>query len=65
MSELQANQGPKIISLMIAFLAVTWAAVILRFYSRLWVKKAIGADDWVIIVALVSKYSQLLSSIYF
>ena len=64
MSDLQANQGPKIVSLMIAFLAVTWTAVILRFYSRVWVKKVIGADDWLIIVGLVSQYSQLILSIY-
>ena len=64
MSDLQVNQGPKIVALTIAFLAVPWTAVILRIYIRVWVKKAIGADDWLIIVGLVSNYPPLISLIY-
>jgi hypothetical protein len=59
MNNLQENRGPEIVSFMIALLVVTWMSVMLRFYTRLWVRKAIGADDWLIIIALVSQYSEL------
>jgi hypothetical protein len=58
MSDLQENRGPEIVSLMIALLATTWISVILRLYARFWVSKANGADDWLIVAALVSDYSE-------
>jgi hypothetical protein len=59
MNDLQENRGPEIVSFMIALLVVTWMSVILRFYTRLWIRTAIGADDWLIIIAVVSQYSEL------
>jgi hypothetical protein len=59
MNDLQENRGPEIVSFMIALLVVTWMSVMLRFYTRLWIRKAIGADDWLIIIAVVSQYSEL------
>lgn len=59
MNDLQENRGPEIVSFMIALLVVTWMSVMLRFYTRLWSRKAIGADDWLIIIAVVSQYSEL------
>jgi hypothetical protein len=59
MSDLQDNRGPEIVSFMIALLVVTWMSVMLRLYTRLWVRKAIGADDWLIVSALVGQNSEL------
>ena len=54
MSDPKANRGREIVSVMIALLIVTWTSVMLRFYTRIWVRKAIGVDDQLIGVALVS-----------
>ena len=57
MNDVKENRGPEIVSLMITFLVVTWISVTVRFYTRLWVRNVIGADDWLIIVAIVSPKS--------
>jgi hypothetical protein len=57
MSGLQDNRGPEIVLYLIILLAVTWISVILRIYVRFWIINAFGADDLLIIVALVRQHS--------
>jgi hypothetical protein len=59
MSDFQDNRGPEIVLFLIILLAVTWISVILRIYVRFWIIKAFGADDWLIIAALVRQHSEL------
>jgi hypothetical protein len=65
MSDLQENRSQEIVSLMIALLVTTWISGILRLYARFWVSKANGADDWLIVAALVSDYAELILLYFF
>ena len=52
--------GPILLGVAFSLLAVSTIFVALRFYCRQFIVRRIGADDWIILVALVSP-----DSIYF
>lgn len=57
------NRGPQLLSVNIAFGIVAVITVLLRSYTRVFVVKAFGPDDWFMAVATVcGKYSHLLAA---
>ena len=59
--DLNANQGPRVLSISLALIALSGIAVTLRFLSRLLSKAGLWWDDWVVLGALVHK-PQLLDA---
>ena len=51
--DLNANQGPQVNAVAIAFIVLSCITLILRFSSRLKTHVAFGLDDWLIVVAAV------------
>lgn len=49
------GHGPLIMGIVWAFTAVAIAAVGLRFYLRVKLLNLVGLDDWIMLLALVSK----------
>jgi len=47
------NRGPLIAAVGILFLVLTWVAVSLRCYVRIFMIKSFGLDDWLSVAALV------------
>lgn len=47
------DHGPEIAAVGIAFLTLSWVAVSLRCYVRIFITRSFGADDWLSITALV------------
>lgn len=47
------SRGPQLLSINIAFGVVAVITVILRTYTRLFIVKAFGGDDWFALVATV------------
>ncbi|MCJ1259543.1 hypothetical protein MMC24_007381 [Lignoscripta atroalba] len=50
--DLNANQGPRVLSISLALIALSGIAVTLRFLSRLLSKAGLWWDDWVVLGAL-------------
>jgi hypothetical protein len=48
------GRGQEIAAVGVAFLTLSWIAVSLRCYVRIFVTKSFGTDDWLSITALVS-----------
>lgn len=48
------DRGPEIAAVGVAFLTLSWVAVSLRCYVRIFVTKSFGTDDWLSITALVT-----------
>jgi hypothetical protein len=49
--------GPVVQSVTIAVLVISWIAVGLRYYVRIFIVKSFGIDDWFITLTLVRNYS--------
>ncbi|KAI4679112.1 uncharacterized protein J4E88_006405 [Alternaria novae-zelandiae] len=49
-----ANEGPQITAIAIVFTAVSLLVLTLRFYVRGCITKAIGADDWILVVTWIA-----------
>jgi hypothetical protein len=47
------NRGPEIEAVAILFLVVSWIAVGLRCYVKLFMKKIFKIDDWLAVASLV------------
>ncbi|KAI1871914.1 hypothetical protein JX265_005900 [Neoarthrinium moseri] len=48
------NRGPELLKVCITLLTFAVIATLLRCYTRLWVVKAFGADDWTMVFACIS-----------
>ena len=48
------THGPAILIVNIIFITIVMIAVIGRFYSRIFIKKWLGSDDYLCLLALVS-----------
>lgn len=57
--EISGDQRPIILGLSIAFPIISTLAVILRFEARRLKEAQLGADDWTILAAQVSKFHEL------
>ena len=55
-----ATHGPAILIVNVFFITVVMIVVIGRFYSRIFIKKWIGIDDGICVLALVSLVIQKL-----
>ena len=51
---LHENKGPQVEGVAIAFLTISWIAVALRLYCRLFVVKSFGIDDYLAAFSQVS-----------
>ncbi len=47
------NRGPQLLAVNIFFSTLTGIIVLLRCYTRVVIVKAFGADDWIMLVAMV------------
>ena len=50
---LEANDGPQTKAVAVAFIALSFITLFLRWFSRLYTHVPIGLDDWLIVVAAV------------
>jgi hypothetical protein len=48
------NRGPELLGVNVAFLAAALVSILLRCYVRVFMVKAFGVDDWLMVVAAVS-----------
>lgn len=48
------NRGPELLIVNIVFFVVSAIIVLLRCYTRAFVAKAFGKDDWLMVIATVS-----------
>ena len=53
------SRGLLIASIGILFLVLTWVAVSLRCYVRIFMIKSFGLDDWLSVAALVRLFYQM------
>lgn len=53
-SNMAENRGPQLLGVNIALSIITCSVVLLRCYTRAFIVKAFGADDWIMILATVS-----------
>ena len=60
---MKGDQRPIILGVSIALPIISILAVLIRFESRRVKRTQLGADDWTILAALVSRSTSLLSSI--
>jgi hypothetical protein len=49
-----ATRSSQMVGVSIAFLIPVWVSIVLRVYVRVWMAKAFGWDDGIMIVAAVS-----------
>ena len=54
---LDANDGPQMNAVAIAFIVLSFITVVLRYFSRLYTNVSIELDDWLIVVAAVRLYN--------
>lgn len=47
------NRGPEVEAVAVTFLVLSWVAVGLRCYVRLFMKKLFRIDDWLALISLV------------
>ena len=47
------NRGPQVEAVAITFLTLSWIAVSLRCYARIFITKLFRIDDWLAVIALV------------
>lgn len=52
-----ANRAPGVYAVVAVFLALTWVTAILRCYVRGFVAKKFGLEDYLAMLALVSRYT--------
>jgi hypothetical protein len=50
------DRGSQIAVVSIAFVVTTWLFVSIRVYIRGWMIKALGLDDWLMVITLVGSY---------
>lgn len=48
------NRGPELLAVNIVFCVITGCIVILRCFTRIWLVRAFGVDDWLMVLASVS-----------
>jgi hypothetical protein len=53
-----SDRAPALIGVMVAGLAVSLVIVPLRFYTRAYIVRKIGADDWLALISFVSRESR-------
>ena len=51
--DLDANDGPQMNAVAIAFIVLSFVTVVLRYFARLYTNVSIELDDWLIVVAAV------------
>jgi len=51
------NRGPELLAVNIAFVTTAILACLLRCYVRLFMVKAFGRDDWLMVIATVRKHT--------
>jgi hypothetical protein len=51
------DRGSEIAAVSIAFVVTTWLFVSMRVYIRGWMIKALGMDDWLMVITLVGSYN--------
>ncbi|KAH7064257.1 hypothetical protein BKA63DRAFT_169377 [Paraphoma chrysanthemicola] len=49
-----ANDGPKLTAVAIALTTASLCVLLLRLYVRVWMIKALGADDWTLVVTWIA-----------
>lgn len=47
------NRGPELLAVNIVFCSLTGIIVLLRCYTRVFIVKAFGTDDWIMLLAMV------------
>lgn len=47
------DKGPELFGVAVAFLILSWIAVTLRVYVRVWMLKSFGLDDYLIVASQV------------
>jgi hypothetical protein len=58
------NRGPQVEAVAILFLTLSWIAVGLRCYVRLFLTKLFRVDDWLAVISLVSDFDWSASCIW-
>jgi hypothetical protein len=54
--------GADIVAVSVVFLALTYLAVPLRCFVRIWITEAFKADDWLLIMAQVREFAVVLDA---
>lgn len=47
------NRGPELLAVNIVFCVLTGIIVLLRCYTRVFIVRAFGTDDWIMLAAMV------------
>lgn len=54
------NRGPELLAVNIVFCVIAGCIVTLRCITRIWLVRAFGVDDWLMVLASVIKDNDLL-----
>ena len=53
------NRGPSVVALLVVLMVISAITVMLRIYSRLFVRRGLGWDDGMMVVAVVRTFSSM------